>query len=670
MARTLSQELQNILSSGCIGRVATENLPEDDRQLGHLINQLLGHLEQEKSNRLAMKSTLLNDIDALTEVLEKISLGNFRVKAPVMRLAEMDTMQIGVYDMARKLEKNMQEVIQSEQQVRKMERKYRHIFEHAIEGLFQISPDGRFLTANPSLCQQLGYECCEQLQQGPTPYLSACFARPEDRTNYETILRETGKLSGFTCQLKRSNGEVFWAKISLRASSGKGQPSPLYEGFLLDITESKEKEKAEKERRIAEESGKAKSQFLANMSHEIRTPLNAIIGFNRLVLESPLPPDLHHYISNVQESAELLLVLLNDILDFSKIDAGQLDLNDEVFDLPAVIDGAMKVLAIRAEEKGLRLTSHMDDVPCTSLVGDDYRLRQILLNLLGNSIKFTERGGVSVHTKIYAETKDSVVLHFQVVDSGPGIPAEAQGRIFGSFCQADNSITRLHGGSGLGLAISKKLVNLLGGEIWLSSYAGRGTTFHFTVKFKKDRSESTRPVDHAPPQPVTAQAAAVMTPAGTPLSILLVEDNKFNVDLAQIMLECAGHQVTVALNGFQAINALRANQFDLVLMDIQMPEMDGIMATRLIRACETGQDVCHPEYQGIVNDLEAKLKGRHLPIIAMTANSMSGDREKYVAAGMDDYVSKPYLPEEIFSALQRTVLRQDTEGSSRLQYGR
>ena len=202
MTQTLSQQLEKILASGGGGKIATGSLTAAERQLGRQVNELLGHLAREKNNRLAIKADLLTDIDSLTEVVEKIALGNFKVKAPAVRLPEMDTMQIGIHDMARKLEKNMAEIVQGEQQVRRAERKYRHIFENAIEGLFQISPEGLFLTANPSLCHNLGYECCAQLQQGPTPYLPQCFLRREDVKNYELILREKGHLSGFTCELR------------------------------------------------------------------------------------------------------------------------------------------------------------------------------------------------------------------------------------------------------------------------------------------------------------------------------------------------------------------------------------------------------------------------------------------------------------------------------------
>ncbi len=656
MARKLTEELRQILTNGCRGQVDSACLPDDDRELGLLVNQLLLQRDQAKHERLAVKANLLDDVDALVEVLEKISLGNFKVQAPVMRLPEMDSVQIGIHDMVRKLEDNLLKILHGERKVSKVESKYRHIFENAIEGLFQLAPDGRFLTANPSLCEKLGYECCEQLLHGSTPSLLQCFVRPKESAEYERILREEGQLSDYVCRLKGKNEEGIWAKISLRGVYGSDKRLEFYEGYLLDVTESKVKEQAEKEKQIALEGSKAKSMFLANMSHEIRTPLNAIIGFNRLILERHLPPDLHQYLSNAQESAELLLVLLNDILDFSKIEAGQLDLGEDLFDAGKILDGAIKTMTVKADEKGLRLTGYLKGGAATTLVGDGHRLRQILLNLMGNSIKFTEQGGVTVLGEVYAETEESVVLHFEVIDTGPGIPDEVQLRIFDSFCQADNSITRLHGGSGLGLAISKRLVALLDGEIWIESEDGRGATFHFTVKFRKDCSGMSRMAGQEP-----VRVVEEVVPCDRALHILLVEDNKFNVDLAQIMLEGAGHQVTVALSGLQALRALLESRFDLILMDVQMPEMDGIMATRLIRSCESGRDECPPEYREMVQVLAARLKGGRLPIIAMTANAMSDDREKCVEAGMDDYISKPYNPDEIFSALNRAVMRKDSQ---------
>jgi len=334
----------------------------------------------------------------------------------------------------------------------------------------------------------------------------------------------------------------------------------------------------------------------------------------------------------VDSSAESLLRILNDILDFSKIEAGRLELDPIPFSVRQCLAEILKTLSITVQLK-LELSHIVDENVPDALSGDTLRLRQILFNLLGNAIKFTGDGVIRVRVQLESQIGESVVLHFSVADSGCGIAPEKLLLVFAPFAQADGSTTRKHGGTGLGLTISARLVELMGGKIWVESEIGRGSTFHFTSLLQTAPSQSTE----QPSSDVT-EAAVAGAAAGRsePCSILLAEDHPVNRKLAILMLERQGHSVTAVQNGREALAALEQRAFDVVLMDIQMPEMDGIEATLLIRERE-------------------KVTGRHVPILAMTAHAMKGDREKCLAAGMDGYVSKPIRPAELFAAIDNCL---------------
>jgi len=383
----------------------------------------------------------------------------------------------------------------------------------------------------------------------------------------------------------------------------------------------------------ADAASRAKSEFLANMSHEIRTPMNGIQGMIELVLDSGLNSEQREFVQTINGSIDSLLTVVNDILDFSKIEAGKLDIAPFDFPLRDSLNEMLKLLAVRAHKKGLELACEIGPDVCDTVHGDWGRLRQILINLVGNAVKFTERGRIVVRVRPHAAGAHGPTVRFTVADTGIGIAPDKLDDIFVPFEQADGTTSRRFGGTGLGLAISARLADMMGGRIWAESELGRGSTFHLTVPLPAARGADVprAALGSRNPPAMNLEARALR-----PLHILLAEDNEINQRVGRLLLEKAGHRVRIAGNGREAISLVARESFDLVLLDVQMPEVDGLDTVATIRTAERGT-------------------GRRLPVIAFTAYAMPGDRERFLAAGMDDYVAKPLNPQDLWVAIRRVI---------------
>ncbi len=402
-------------------------------------------------------------------------------------------------------------------------------------------------------------------------------------------------------------------------------------GVSQDITKQKEYEvKLKKAKELAEQGMQAKSMFLANMSHEIRTPLNGIIGMSQILKKSELTEKQTEYLSTIINSGDSLLSLITDILDFSKIEAGKIEFDHKNFELLNVIKDISNILSFKAEEKGLEFSYLIDEKVPLKFNGDSYRLKQIVLNLANNAIKFTEKGSVKILVRLLNNKLDKSKIRFEIVDTGIGISEEKKVKLFVRFSQIDASTTKAYSGTGLGLAISKKLTEMMSGEIGVESKEGSGSTFWFTVKLDPPDK------DDISINNLSSSGAKVNIKKG--LRVLLAEDNFVNQKIASFNLQQLGYETIVAQNGKEAIDKFVNESFDLVLMDIQMPVMNGYDASKEIRR------------------LEENMPGNnHIPIIALTANAMKGDMEKCISAGMDAYLSKPFKPNELLSVLKEFI---------------
>ena len=516
------------------------------------------------------------------------------------------------------------------------------LLESNIIGVFFWRLDGTIDEANDGLLQLLGYSRADLL----AGKLSWTALTPSEHQAVDMqamhVLERTRSAPPYEKEFIRKDGArvpVLVGGALLDGSQDRGV------GFVLDLTERKQAEREREARHVAESANRAKSEFLANMSHEIRTPMNGIIGMAHLALASGLNARQYSYVNNIHLSAQLLLGIINDVLDFSKVEAGKMHMDAIAFDLAQVMENLTNVVGLQAEQKALKLTlAELPRLPAR-LVGDPLRLGQVLINLTNNAVKFTEHGEITVNIEILEESATGVHLRFGVRDTGPGMSIEQQQRLFQPFSQGDASTSRRYGGSGLGLAICHHLVRLMGGTIGVDSNLGKGSHFFFTAYFGLDPVNSAM---HAGTHDGSQRAEVAHDPmlhlAGA--RILLVEDNAINQELAMELLRGAGIEVTLVANGQQALDALQQHHFDGVLMDCQMPIMDGYAATRALR-----------QLPGLEN----------LPVIAMTANALVGDRDKVLAAGMNDHIAKPIRIDELFATLALWVGRPASSRISRLR---
>ena len=482
---------------------------------------------------------------------------------------------------------------------------------------------------NDSFYTMLGYELGE-LPMNTNTWRMLCH--PDDLEKATAGIQACCKAETaiYRCEqrLKQKNGDWLWIDGVGKVVEWNtdGQPIRMI-GVHIDIHSLKRTEEALRQAKDeALELTRAKGEFLANMSHEIRTPMNAVLGMNELLLETSLDEEQSELASTAYNSARALLSIINDILDFSKMQAGKIDLIPEQFSLRGLVEGIEKLHNVILEQKRIVFVTNIEKSVPDNLYADHNRLRQILVNLIGNALKFTsENGAILLRVERVRQLENSLKLQFAVSDTGIGIPAHQQVKIFESFEQADSGITREYGGTGLGLSIAASLVELMNGKIELASEPGLGSVFSFTIEVGIGEVEEV--------QTGYAEVTADL-PALPALRVLLAEDNIINQQLAIRILERAGHSVDLARNGKEAIALFEKKEFDLILMDMQMPEMGGQEASDIIRTSE---------------------RGKIVPIVAVTANAMAGDAEKYLSAGMDGYVSKPIDRRVLFEVIARSI---------------
>ncbi len=475
------------------------------------------------------------------------------------------------------LSRDITQLKQTESALRQAEEKYRAIYENSVEGIFQTTRDGHFLSANPSLARMYGYASQEEVVAALTDIEHQLYVDPNRRNEFSRLMRERGEVSGFESQVYRKDKSVIWISESARTVKDAAGNILYYEGIVEDITARKQAElERERAREAALESARTKAQFLANMSHEIRTPMNAITGMTGLLADTRLTKEQREYVETIRNSTESLLSVIDDILDFSKIEAGKLSLEIINFDLREAVESSVDMLAERAHKKHIELACWIEpDVPA-HLRGDPIRFRQVLTNLVSNAVKFTEKGEVLVRVIKLEEDSQRVRTRFEVKDTGIGIPPEAMSRIFQEFTQADGSTTRKYGGTGLGLTISKQIVSLMHGEIGVDTTPDKGSTFWFNVPFEK--------------QPQAGQKAApVPSEALAGLRVLVVEDNASQRSILHQQLQQWSILDQQATDAAQAMTLLQeavkaGTPYPLLMIDIDMPETDGLTLAQTIKS--------------------------------------------------------------------------------------
>ncbi len=509
-----------------------------------------------------------------------------------------------------------------EEEITRSEKRYRDLFNYSQALICTHDLEGRFISVNPAICKLLEYEEAEIEGR-----LISDFIPPEHRSNFKSgyldpILAE-GICKGVFSILTKSGQTVFLLFKNHKVEERGVEPYVI--GFSQDISDRVETERQLiVAKKITEEAAKAKGAFLANMSHEIRTPMNGVMGFANLLLKTDLDHQQRDYLKMIQESANNLLMIVNDVLDLEKILMGKLNFENIVFSLSERIELCLQSFNYKAQEKGIILQTNIGVDKELRVIGDPYRLNQVLNNLISNAVKFTTKGSITVSVSLKSSDENRMWLEFSVKDTGIGIEKDKHRIIFEPFMQANSAVTRTYGGTGLGLSISRELITMMGGELKLESEPGKGSEFSFILPLKiSDYKPKHQPMS----QEINYQSLGRR-------KILVAEDVELNQYLARHIMESWGFEVDIAVNGREACEKVQRGDYDLVLMDIQMPEMDGMEATTRIRAMADAQIA-------------------KIPIIALTANALKGDSERYMAVGMNDYLSKPFDEAKLFIMISK-----------------
>ncbi|MFA3782411.1 ATP-binding protein [Melioribacteraceae bacterium 4301-Me] len=521
------------------------------------------------------------------------------------------------------------------------EKKYRNIFENSAEGIFQVTPNGKVKTANPAFIKMLGYTNEDELKK--INFKDGIFRKESEWEFFSKLLEKQGKIRNFRVNFKKKDGVEIVVRINARVNDDEEDKPIFYEGSVQDITQQviaenekqkalealrQEKLKSDIAARRAQQESNFKTKFLANMSHEVRTPMNSVMGFLTLI-ENDLfenKEELKNFARDAKIAAESLLDIINNILDLSKIEAGKMELDEDEFNFQNEVHKAVSMISQKSKTKGLLLEEKIDPNIPEKLIGDATRFRQVLINLLSNAVKFTDEGKVEIQAEVVHKENGILLLGVSVSDTGHGIPSDKIPLLFEPYTQIKNKKSYKEG-TGLGLVICKEFVKLMGGEITVESKLGIGTKFYFTVKMKipgeyEDSFEKLEEIiEEDTEEKLNKEISKVLENDSTKKRLLLVEDNPISQNLELKILREVGYDVEAVTTGKEAIEAVQSGMFDLVLMDVEMTDMDGITATKKIRSLNS--------------------KHSKIPIIAVTAHSSMKDREKCLAAGMDDYIAKP-----------------------------
>ena len=543
-------------------------------------------------------------------------------------------------------------------EVEMSELKFRSIIDNSAEGIFQSTAEGKWLTINKAFANILGYKNIDELLEID---VNEIYADADAREKLLTDLKKHRQVRDYRIRLRKKNNEIAVVRLNDRIVADE-LGREFFEGNIYDITDQvkaeEDRSKAEAELKIEKEKSEKlahdavnltsmKSRFLANMSHEIRTPMNGILGFLTLIEAGSYSDEaeLKSFSSSARQSAESLLEIINSVLDLSKIEAGKIKIEQSVFDFRNVIHQSIAVVATKASEKKIQIVKDIPDNVDTLLVGDQTKIRQIFINLLGNAVKFTAHGEIKVSVRSEKINTDEVKIFASVSDSGRGIPAEKINSLFKPFSQIDGSDVKELSGTGLGLVICKEYVTLMGGEISVSSKEGKGSRFDFNIILRKQISEDLeRSIVESLVADEEEHHSAFNYPSDettqpprerNSFNILLAEDNMINQKVSLKILTIAGYNAVAVSNGLEAVDEVKKNNYDLILMDIQMPEVDGFTATNRIRALGENK--------------------KDIPIVALTAHALMGDREKCLKAGMNDYISKPIIAQDLINKIDELL---------------